>query len=84
VDFLDQTRSGIGGKICVVLFWIFVGWVLGSASPKFLSFANAHDTLFTGLGIVLGVCVGVFAALANSWLALILCFPVLLLLLLPN
>jgi hypothetical protein len=61
-----QSNAAIGRPVLqtaigVVLFWTIVGGVLGSSSPKFSSFAETHDNLFTVLGIVLGFFVGPFA-----------------------
>jgi hypothetical protein len=83
VRFLRDARSSTSARFGVVLFWTIVGGVLGLSSSKFLSFAETHDTLFTALGTVLGFCVGAFAAVENSRLALILAFPAFLFWLLP-
>ncbi|HLN37477.1 MAG TPA: hypothetical protein VK337_06815 [Xanthobacteraceae bacterium] len=83
VSLLQDARSSTSARIGVVLFWTIVGAVLGSSSPKLLSFAETHDTLFTALGTVLGFGVGAFAAVGTSRLALILAFPAFLFWLLP-
>lgn len=73
----------MSARVGVVLFNVIAGAVLGASSPKLLSLADTHDTFFTVLETVFGFSVGVFAAVANSRLALILAFPAFLFWLLP-
>jgi uncharacterized membrane protein YjfL (UPF0719 family) len=77
VDFLDclrERRAAALGRFSVVLFWIVFGAVLAISLEMLVREPDTSMAVIT-VGSIVGLVVGLFAALGESKLALVLAFP---------
>jgi len=74
LDWLRERRDAALGRFSIVLFWTVFGPVLVLSLEMLVGEPETSITVFTVGGIV-GLVVGLFAALGESKLALVLAFP---------
>ncbi len=83
MNTLREARNSVLARIGVALFWAFIGLLLGDHSPSLFGVPETKHNVALGIGAALGLAVGLFAALGESYLALLVAFPAFLFWLIP-